>query len=1133
MRFVAVVLLALASTTLFSAASAAEGYYRYPALHDDTVVFTAEGDLWKVPLGGGEAKRLTTHPGAETHAAISPDGKWVAFTASYEGPAEAYVMPLAGGVPKRLTWFGSRAEVAGWTPDGKVLIATPQFHPLKKRQLVVVSPVDGTLTRLPLYNASQGVFTAPGTLVFARGETKGDNARRYRGGAIVSLWQFKQGGEAVALTDGTSNDTSPMLWGERIVFLSDRDGVTNIWSMDRGGHDVRQHTRHKDFEVRWASVSGNHAVYQLGPDLRVLDLATGSDSVLPISLVSDFDQQRERWVKKPLEHFTAAELSDNGERLAIVARGHAVTAGIGALRRVDIALPASSRARSAVLMPDGKSVLAICDASGETELWLFPADGSGPGRQLTHDADTTRLTASPSPDGKWIVHTDRKLRLWLLEVASGKNRLLETQTGFADIDQPYREAAWAPDSSAFAVEGSVPGTQFAGRILLFRVADGKKFELTSARYSSAAPAFSPDGKWLWFLSDRHLVALNGSPWGERNMGPYFDKRTQVFAVALQEGSRFPFLPKDELEKDSAHAGDAKDNKKDDKESKDENEGADGKDKKADTKDGKAAAKPKIPPIAWEGLAKRLYEVPMPSGNYEGLASDGKRLWFLDADTAPPQARKTVLKFIAIDNAGAPPEVFLADVRQFGLSRDSKKLFYRKWAKPGEAGDMFIVDAAPKLPGVSEISRYQVKLADWEFSVAPRLEWKQMFDDAWRMRRDWFFDTDLRGVDWPAIHNKYAAMLPRVTDRYELADVLGQMSAELPLMHSQVRGGDLRKGDDNVLPATLGAVLENAGGVNSTASGVNATASGAGAGVRIVRIYRADPELVDDLPPLARPEAGAKDGDIIVAVDGAKVADVNDLAAKLRDRAEKQVLLALRSPAGVVRKTIVRASAAIREGDFLQHDWEWQRREKVETASKGRFGYIYLRAMTPPDLASFAREFYPIAEREGLVIDVRDNNGGSIDSIVIEKLMRRAWEYWRQRNGSMASNMQSAFRGPIVVLIDAGTYSDGETFSEGIKKLGLGTLVGKRTAGAGVWLGDGNRLMDGGIARSAELAQIGLDGEWLVEGKGVTPDVEVDNPPHATFMGEDAQLDAAIRILNDKLREKPVVEPSPPVFRLRN
>jgi tricorn protease len=1066
-------------STLCSAQSS-PGYFRTPALHDDVLVFTAEGDLWRAPAAGGQAMRLTSRAGDAVRAAISPDGRWLAFSAAYDGPSEVYVMPLAGGVPRRLTWSGEGAEVHGWTPGGEILFTTQQARTLREPQLALVSPQTSTTRLVPLAEGRDGVFTDASTLVFTRSGLLGDNYRGYRGGMTATLWRYGMNGaaEAQPLTraaDGNAHD--PMAWRDRIVFLSDHDGVTNLWSMDAHGGDLRQLTHHRDFEVRSAALSGDRVVYQQGATLRTLDLASGADSALSITLASDFDQMREQWITRPLQQFTHMAVSAQGDRVALTARGHVALAGLGNLRRVDVFQPAASRLRNAVFMPDGKNVLAISDASGENELWLLPADGHGPGRKLTSHADVMRWNAVPSPDGRWIAHDDKDGRLWLLDVASGRDEVLERRT--SNEHEAYGRFTWSPDGQALAVE-EAPDLAQTGRhqIVLYRLSDRSRHVLTSARYPSTSPAFSPDGRWLWFISSRDYLPLEGSPWGDRNMGPYFDRREGVYAIALQPGNRFPFKPADELE--GAAAAPAP-----------------------------AGAKPAVDAIVWDGLAQRLHQAPLPAGNYTDLDVDAKRLWLLEAETSADH--KTALKTLALENNGPAPELFMADVRQFALSADGRKVAVRRWVPRG-AGDIFLFDAAAKAPG--DTGKSQVAVNDWQFAVEPREEWRQMFDDAWRMHRDWYYDAKLGGVDWVAVRRKYAALLPRVTDRAELEDLTGQMMAELSLMHSQIRHGDLRHGDVDVRSGVLGAEFERVP-----------------EGARVRRIYRGDVERVFSLGPLARADSGVSEGDIIVAVDGRPVSSVPDISVLLRDKGGKQVLLDVQGSAGKARRVVVVPAAPAQARNLRDIDWTWERRRRVEAASSGKFGYIHLDAMTGGDLSEFVREFYAVSGADGLIIDVRDNNGGNIDSILIDKLLRRSWETWQSRNGAHTPNMPDAFRGNLVVITNQGTYSDGETFAEGVQRLKLGTLVGMRTAGAGVWLDDDNLLADGGAARSAQDAQVGPDGQRLIEGRGVVPDIEVDNLPHATFEGRDAQLEKAIQVLKDKLVATPLPVRAPLVYPL--
>ncbi len=1078
------------------------GYFRFPAASPDTIVFTAEGDLWRVPTSGGTASRLTTHPGLEAHPAISPDGQAVAFVGSYEGPAEVYVMPLAGGVPRRLTWLGAGVRVMGWSPAGEVLFTSTALHPLRDTRLAAVHAQTGKLRTVPLDTATGGAYIDKATLVFTRHGLTSDNVRAYRGGAVASLWRFEETAskEAVRLTDPKEgNALMPMPWKSRIVFLSDRDGVMNLWSMDREGKDLRQLTSHRDFEVRSPSLGGSRVVYQHGAGLRAFNLDSGADQALAINLVSDFDQLRERWIRKPLDQFTSANLSRDGSRLAVTARGRVATAGVGELRRVDLAVPAGARARNASFSSDGKTVYAFVDASGEEELWSFPADGSGPGKALTQGGDSRRWSIWPSPDGKWVVHDDKRGRLSLLEVATGKSRVIDDPRGAARYPL-YEDISWAADGSAFALAVYDKDSADRRRIALYRLPGGERMLVTSSRYDSYSPSFSPDGRWLYFISDRNLQAVNPAPWGDRNMGPFLDKRGRVYALSLQPGTRFPFQARDELEAPApptAGAAPKAGNKAD--------AGPNAKsDEKADGPASGRPAAPRIPAIVLEGLASRLHQVPLPPGNYTRVAVEGKRLWWLEADSA--SERKTSLRSLAIDNVGLPAETFLADIREFALSGDGRKLFFRRWAASGP-GDLFIVDVAPKPP--AELPRFQVRLSDWQFPLSPREEFQGLFAEAWRMHRDHFYDPGMHGVDWSSLRRKYEPLVARVSDRHELADLQAQMIAELQLLHSQVGLGDARRGEENVLPASLGAEL-------------TAVANGA----RIDRILKGDPELVDALSPLAVPSVAAKAGEVIVEVDGRRVSSVPDIAVLLRDKAGKQVLLSLQGADGKARKVVAKPINAAADQALRLVDWQWQRRATVEGASNGRYGYVHLRAMGPNDIATFAREFYAVSDREGLIVDVRNNSGGNIDSTLLEKLMRRAWAYWQRREGGVSNwTQQHAFRGPIVVLANERTYSDGEFFTEGFKRLGLGTVIGKRTTGAGVWLSDRNRQADGGIARAAEYGVIGLDGAWLVEGKGVSPDMEVDNPPNATFRGEDAQLAAALRWLDARAKEQPVGAPA--------
>ena len=1070
------------------------GYYRFPAISGETIVFTAEGDLWRVPMTGGVAQRLTTHPSEESHAAISPDAKTIAFSASYEGPTEVYTMPIDGGRPVRRTFDGAAATVVGWTPDGRIIYTTDKYSTLPNAKLATVDPRDNAnnaIALLPLAQAADGAFDTNGTLFFTRLEFQGSQTKRYQGGTAQNIWKFARGGaSALPLTaDWKGTSRSAMVWRGRVYFNSDRDGTMNLWSMNEDGKDLKQLTHHADFDVQSPSLGDGRIVYQLGADLRVYDIASGRDALVPIKLVSDFEQTRERWVRNPSEWITAVHLSPTGDRVALTARGQVFIVPAQQGRLVEATPGKATRWNDARFLADGKTVLAISDKSGEQEFWTMPANGLGAEAQITHDGRVVRWEGIPSPDGKWLAHTDKNQRLWLTDMTSGVTKLLGTNN-----EGDFDDIKWSPDGKWLAYAG--PAKNEFGQLFLYNVDSGKSTAVTSDRYDSFSPAWAPDGKWLYFLSNRHLQSLVTGPWGARQPEPFFDKQTLVYALALVPGERDPFRPDDELSL-------AKNPKLD--------TGATSSDSTQAHGPAANSARQDVPPaptqlIVLDGMERRLLQLPVPAGNYSNLSADGKRIYLVshptDSDTAPE------LRTLPIDNKKPELETFMAGVRSYELSADGKKILFRKANGPG----IYVVDAGARAP--TDLSKSQVDLNGWMLHFDPREEWRQEFADAWRLERDYFYDRGMNGVDWPAMRSHYAPLVERVTDRAELSDLLAQMVGELSALHMFVFGGDMRRGTDAVLPASLGAQL-----VRDERRG----------GYRAEHIFKSDPDEPRNLAPLTRYGVDVHEGDVISAINGVPTLSVPDIGALLRDQANHEVLLHVKPAAGPERDVIVTPITQAAEGQLRYSEWEYTRRLAVDEKSKGDIGYVHLRAMGGEDIAQWARDFYPAFERQGLIVDVRHNDGGNIDSWILEKLMRKAWFYWQSRVGDPTWNMQYAFRGHVVVLVDEQTASDGEAFAEGFRRLGIGKVIGTRTSGGEIWLTMRNVLVDRGIASAAEMGVYGPEGKWLIEGHGVDPDIVVDNEPHATFEGKDAQLDAAIAYLQQEIKAHPVPVPPPPAY----
>ncbi len=1123
---------ALTLTALLTAAASAQpqGYYTAPALTNDSIIFSAEGDLWRVATGGGQATRLTTHPGFETNAVVSLDGATVAFTAQYEGASEVYTMPVAGGSVTRRTYIGNAPRPVAFAPSGELIYATRMKSGLSQTQLVSLNLTDFTGTLLPLNEAASASFDDAGNLYFTKPDFQGSHTRRYKGGTARHTWSFplakaKAGAdvEATELTaDYVGESYKPLWWKGRIYFMSDRpspdttSGVTNIWSMTADGKDLKRHTGHADFEVKGAALRNGKIVYQCGADLWTLDIAGARDTKVSISLAGDLDQTRERWIDKPWDFVTSAHIAKDGEKVAVTARGQVFVAPKKFGRFVQAGAQPGVRFRDARFMEDG-SLLAISDTSGEAELWTLPANGIGDAARLTTDGDALRVQAIPSPDGKHIAHHDKRQRLFIYDSATKQSTKID--------DNPFDTffgLAWSADSRFLAYVNYADNQNPVVKV--YSTMDGSVNPVTTDRAASYSPAWSADGKWLFFLSERNLQSVSGSPWGLMAPEPYFDKMVKVYALALKPGLRSPFQEPDEIEaarlkaeeekkkeEDKKKADDKKDQPKKDGTTKDEAAKDEPKkdEKKEEAKDDKKDA-PKPVEIDFTDITGRIYEVPIAPGNYGDLAANDKALFFTDS---PIHADKGSLKALAIGEEALKKREFkletvLDGVDGWELSGDGKSILVR-------AGQtLAVVDAAPSK--VDDLGKSALKLDGWKFAVQPREEWKQMYNESWRLLRDYFYDQGMHHVDWPAIRAKYAPLVDRVAGREDLADIMAQMSAELSALHHFVRPGDVRSGKEDIGSASLGADLSR-----DTAAG----------GYRIDHILTFDPDRPDKRPPLARQDLDVKNGDIIEKANGVATLSVPDIGALLRNTAGKQVLLHVKRPGTAEsREVIVKPIGMGAERDLRAHEWVEQRRALVEQWGNGQVGYVYLAAMGRDDFSDFARQYYPIFNRKALIIDVRNNNGGNIDPWILSRLMRKPWMFWSSAVGKPAWGMQYAFRGHIAAVCDEWTASDGEAFTEGFKRLNIGKVLGTRTWGGEIWLSANNNVVDNGIATAGESGVFAMDGSWLIEGHGVEPDITVQNPPYATFKGGDAQLKATVDHLLQRIQQQPipdiVVPPKP-------
>jgi len=1075
------------STFVCSSFAQQKGYYRYPSVYNNLVVFTAESDLWKYDLSTGSSSRITTNQGVESNAAISPDGKFIAFNAEYEGPGEVYLISADGGIPKRITWEGLKGggpRVYGWTKEGKLIVSTSYYSTLPTRQLALIDPTTLQYSRVPLAQADEGVFDENGDLYFTRLAFQGSHTRRYKGGTAQNLWKFDGKNEAIPLTaDYAGTSKTPMFYQGRLYFLTDRDGTMNLWSMLPSGTDLKQHTNSIAWDLKDAELQNGKVIYQKQADLYLYDLASGQEKVLDISLISDFDQKRPVWEKDPMKKLQAVSISKTGTHVLLTARGRVFSAPVDGGRWAEVTRKYGIRFKTAKFSGDKDDVVFISDQSGEMELWKTDRNGFTVPTQLTSGSKVLIMNHQPSPDGKYIAYTEKDYALKLYDSATKSVRIIDQDSvgGFGDLK-------WSPDSKWLAYTD--PADNQASQIKVVNVETNQSFYLTNDRLESYDPTFSNDGKWLYFISDRTFSTSVPSPWGPRQPEPYYTKTSKIYMLALYDSLRSPFLNYDELnpkEEKKDEKKDASESKKDDKEKKEKEKG-----KKPE----------KLPDMV--NAVNRFYEIPVPADNISSLQVNKKYLYWIQPDAADNQNRKLFTVEISNKKDNTPVEV-TDKVQGFDLSGDGEKVLIRK------ADGIYVTDANGKK---AELKDAKVNLKDWVFQIDPVEDWKQMLLDAWRLERDYFYDKNMHGVDWKSIYDRHVPLVERLTDRYELDDLMASMVSELSALHTFVYGGDKRVSPDDIAPASLGARLEKDANKG---------------GYVIEHIFNGDPDYPEKRSPLSQPQLQVKTGDVITKINGVNVVEVEHINQLLNKKEGQEVRLSLKNQTGKEYDQIVKPVSMGTDADLRYSEWEHTRRLEVESKTENKVGYFHLRAMGGANFDEFVKGYYPVFDREGLIIDVRSNRGGNIDSWILNRLLRKAWFYWQSRAGKPYWNMQYAFRGHIVVLCNENTASDGEAFAEGIKRMDIGEVIGTRTWGGEIWLSSGNRLVDNGIATAAEMGVYTDKGEWIIEGHGVDPDIVVDNLPNATFKGGDAQLDAAIQFLKKKMAEEPVVIPQFPAL----
>jgi tricorn protease len=1074
-------------------ATADEGHLmRYANIHGDWIVFTYEDDLWLVPQDGGLAHRITSDPGVEAYAHFSPDGKTLAFTASYDGEPNVYLMDAEGGVPKRLTFASPFDKVLQWYPDGKhILFRSRRAYPIRAEELYSIDVDGGMPQRIPIDRGGLAALNQDATkLAYNRISRENATWKRYKGGEAQEIWlaDFNTG-KISALTDYKGTDNYPMWYQGKVYFTSDRSaGTLNLFSKDPATGAVEQLTSYDDYDVKYPSMGDGRIIFQYKESLHVLDLSTKKVRKVDVQIPSDRVSMRPEWVKIA-PRTGSFGLSPDGEHLLLEDRGDIAVFPVEDSDEVPfVASPGSaSREKDASWSPDGKHLAWVSDATGEEEIWLADAQGNGKPHQLTHREKGFMLPPKWSPDSRYLLYSDKFMDLVLVDAKSG-NSVLVDHSDYDDAWERWgiQDYVFSPDSQWIAY--TKQQSNMNESIFLYNIDSKKITRLTDTMTTAWSPSFDPGGDYLYFLSKRSFEPVMGF----QDQNHVFLDMTRPYLVLLRNDQVSPYRDGDEDEASSA---------------------MDGSKGKKDSKKGKSEEGGKATRIDLDGIQHRVLAAEgVDRGNYFRLTATKDGFVFL---------KKTELEFLKYQNINdrttdrvdlygydlkdAEAQELMSGIQNFHLSADNEKLVYRAGTKYG------VVDAgkpAKSGDGVVDLSALSLR-------VVRAKEYKQIFDEAWRIERDWFYDPGMHGVDWDAMRVKYGQFVPYCGTRGDLNYLIGEMIAELNIGHTYVWGGDQGDRGDRVGVGMLGCDFD------------------VPKGAKHPRISHIIPGVTWDesqRSPLNEPGCPIREGDYLVSIDGQQVNAGDNVYSYLVNRARKWVVLGYSHNADGSDVKQWRMKTLGNEWAIRYREWVENNRAKVDEWSGGTIGYVHLPDMMTSGLIEFARYWYPQTERKAFIIDDRYNSGGFVGDMIIDRLERKLWGVTAPREGKVSpDNPERAFYGPMVVLINEDTGSNGEFFSRAIQIDKLAPIMGMRTWGGAIGIEPHQDVVDGGTVTPPQFGLYGLSGEWLIEGVGVVPDIEVQNMPADVVAGKDTQLHRAVDYLSKELKDNPnkwVIPPKP-------
>jgi tricorn protease len=1035
---------------------------RFPHISGDLIAFVFAGDIWTVPAAGGDARRLTSHNGLELFPKISPDGKWIAFSAEYSGTRQIHVMQTDGGTPRQLTFYndvgpmpqrGGFDHVAlGWTSDSKRILfrANRTEYGDRMSRYFLINVEGGFEEELPIPFGGFGVLSPDNRkMAFTWPDREFRTWKRYKGGRASNIWVYDlERNHSEQITDWLGTDQIPHWYGNKVFFASDRDLRLNIYSFDLKTKETAQLTFHKDFDVMWPSGTNNQLVYESGGQLFRLHLGTGTKERVVVNI--HFDQSNTLpYFKNVKDHIHSVAISPAGNRVLIDARGDifSVPAGPGTIHN----LTNTQGAREVFPMwsPDGKWIAYFSDQPGEYEVFLLEnLEGAQP-RQVTRGSRGWKYQPEWSPNSKYLLYFDRSMRLQLLDVASGFVTVVDTPT-FEEI----RSFDFSPDSRWITYVKSGPNAQ--GAIWVFNIETGQRTQLTDHTFSDSNPVFSNCGHYIFFTSNRDFNLTFSS----FEFNYLYTNAARIYALALTSRSPRLFEPKETVEGTAPEA---------------------------------QTGSPKEVRVEIEvgGAGNRITAFPLPSGSYWGLQPVKDGLVYFNNEGMQRYNIKEQKN-----------ETILPGVRFGIVSNDERKVLYEHRDEYG------VVNLAPS----QRSTEGRLDLTHLTMQVDPRKEWYQLFNDGWRIFRDFFYVSNLHNIDWEGIRRQYAQLLPYLNHRFDLDYIFGEMIGESNTSHAYVDYGYWDR-PERIQGGLLGARLAPDRQANR---------------FRITKIYQGENWNPARRSPLTEQGMDFREGDYIISIEGFDVTLDQNPYFFLQNRVDKATRITVNSkPTAVGARTFtIRPIASEQELKYL--DWVNSRREMVHRLSNGRIGYIHVPNTAQDGNRELHRGMYAYHHKDAMIFDVRFNGGGFIPDRMTELLTRQTHALWHVAGLQPMRTPRVAHDGPKVMLINQYSSSGGDAFPHFFRQEELGTLIGTRTWGGLVGMTGNARLSDGGYIGVPRFGIYNQDGEWIIEGIGIYPDIEVVDAPHLVARGNDPALERAVQVLLKKLEENPPVRWQTPV-----